>query len=164
MSYNSRMKRKTEKYTLIIRNKSNIKSRQWWKKKLNFFIKILPGYISKNKLKLVQKSTFTLLITSNPEIKKLNLKFRGKNKETDVLAFPYKARTFKTTKYLGDIVISLYEAIKNAKQNNLSLEVELLMLLIHGYLHLLGYNHKNKKEAKSMFSLQNGLLIELIYF
>ena len=83
------------------------------------------------------------------------------NKPTDVLSFHLKLNEQKKQNYLGDIMISLETAKRQAKQKGIKLEKELKTLLIHGYLHLIGYDHKLEKEAKIMFSLQNNLLKEI---
>ena len=91
----------------------------------------------------------TLLFTGNEEIKRLNKKFRKKNKSTDVLSFPFyvkkdlkkKIRTEKEI-YLGDIIININK-IKN-KRNKKIFRLELDKLWIHGLAHLLGYDHRNK--------------------
>ena len=79
-------------------------------------------------------------------MKRLNSKFRGKNSTTDVLSFPL-AENFE--RHLGDIVISLPQARKQAREFGSRLQEELLRLLIHGLLHLLGYDHEgvSKREA-----------------
>ena len=155
---------KITNFELIIRKGSTIKSRQWWLKSLKklkvLFIKHLP----KSKIRLVEKSTLTLLITNNSEIQKLNYKHRRINKPTDVLSFHLDKTEQIKNKYLGDIVISYEKAKKQAKEKHFPIESELLMLLIHGYLHLLGYDHMIKKDAKQMFALQNKILLEMIFY
>ena len=116
------------------------------------------------KVKLIKESTLTLLITNNSEIKNLNSKYRKINKPTDVLSFCLNKSEQIKNKYLGDIIISYEKAKKQAEEKTFPIESELLMLLVHGYLHLLGYDHKLKKEAKQMFALQNKILLELIFY
>ena len=158
------MKSAITNFEVIIRKNCNIKSRQWWlkylKKLKDLFIKHLPEL----KSKLVKKSILTLLITNNNEIKKLNYKYRKINKPTDVLSFHLNQKEQIKNKYLGDIVISYQIAKKQAYEKDFPVESELLMLLIHGYLHLLGYDHKLKKDAKQMFALQNKILLELVFY
>jgi probable rRNA maturation factor len=92
-------------------------------------------------------------------MKILNNKYRGVDKTTDVLSFPQlEYQTLKknkkkhnTTLLLVDIVINIQKALQQAKQNNISLNEEIKKLLIHGLLHLLGYNHeKNSCQRKIM--------------
>ena len=114
------------------------------------------------KIKLIKSSSLTLLLTNNKEIQNLNKRFRNINRATDVLSFHLNRKEQLTKKYLGDIVISTEFAKKQAIKKKVPLETELQMLLIHGYLHLLGYDHKLVKQAKVMFSLQNKILLMLL--
>lgn len=151
-------------FEVIIRKNSRIKSRQWWInciKKLNL---LLLKHLPKEKKTLTKQAIFTLLITNNTEIKKLNSKYRKSNKATDVLSFGLNKKEQAKNKYLGDIVISSQKAKEQAEEKYFSTDNELIMLLVHGYLHLLGYDHENKREAKVMFSLQNKLLLEMLFY
>lgn len=103
-------------------------------------------------------------------MRKLNKKFRGKNRVTDVLSFPefevpfekFKIGELKKTKELGEIVICPREARKRAKRENLLFEKELARLLVHGLLHLLGYDHEGSKEkAEEMREKEEGYLKEI---
>ncbi len=154
----------TKHVELIIRNNCNIKSRQWWLKYINKLHKILFNHLPKKKYKSIRGFGFTLLITNDLEIKRLNLKFRRINKPTDVLSFQLGKNEQLRNKYLGDIVISSQQAAKQAKEKHFPTESELLMLLTHGYLHLAGYDHMIKREAKQMFALQNKILLELLFY
>ena len=132
-----------------------------WKKSLNkpqlFFDKILrrfpKKYFYSNK-----KVNFTLLLSNNTNIKKLNYKFRKKNNHTDVLSFPsfiktdLKKELKKKEIYLGDIIIS-YQYIFPNKQNSI-----LEKTFIHGFLHLLGFDHKKIKDFKIMNREENKIL------
>jgi len=92
-----------------------------------------------------------LLLSNNKNIKKLNKDFRNKNKSTDVLSFPFfkKLKISKET-YLGDIIIS-YNFIDNPKSQNLSIfKKKLIKTFIHGFLHLLDFNHIKNKDYKKM--------------
>ena len=144
---------------IIFRRKTLIKSRQWWLKNTFNTYTLLIKYLPRNKKQLLKNSHLTLLITNNFEMKSLNFKFRNVNKSTDVISFPLNQREQLIQKYLGDIAISIQKAQKQAKEQNISLEKELLTLFTHGYLHLLGYDHKEKEEGKIMFSLQKKVLL-----
>ena len=150
------------KFEIIIRPKTGIKSRQWWKKQVQNLQKYFSEYLNSKSKKLFNHTSITLLVTKNKEIQSLNKKFRGINRPTDVLSFHLNKKEQLAKKYLGDIVISTEYASKLVLKKKLSLEKELQALLIHGYLHLLGYDHKLPKEAKSMFSIQNKLLNKLV--
>jgi len=89
----------------------------------------------------------SIVLVKPAAIKKLNQKYRKKNQPTDVLSF----KGDESLAELGEIVICPEEVKKNAKKFNLSLKKELSFVLIHGILHLLGYNHEGaKKEAEKM--------------
>ena len=152
------------KFEVIIRKNCNIKSRQWWLEYLKKLKGLLLKHLAESKFELIKKSTLTLLITNNTEIKKLNYKHRKINKPTDVLSFHLNKKEQIKNKYLGDIVISYEKAKKQADEKLFPRESELLMLLIHSYLHLLGYDHKLKKDAKQMFKLQNKILLETLFY
>ena len=121
-----------------------------WKKK----IKDPEKYILKKIRKLQKISTFknknqsfSILLTNNQKMKKLNFKFRKKNKITDVLSFPFNC-TKKQNVYIGDIAIG-YEIInKRSKVSDFNYEFD--KTWIHGYLHLIGHDHKKNKEYKKM--------------
>ena len=99
----------------------------------------------------------SVLLTDNEEIQKLNLKYKNKNKPTDVLSFPTSVYG-KYTKYnskivvLGDIIISVEKAFSQLKEfNSCCIEEELARLTVHSMLHLLGYDHeKSAKDSKIM--------------
>ena len=97
---------------------------------------------------------FTLLLTNKTIIKKLNKKFRKKNKETDVLSFPIKSQFNKN--YKGDIAIC-YEII-NLRSKKTNFNIEFDKMWIHGLLHLLGYNHVKLKDYKQMLRREQDIL------
>ena len=98
---------------------------------------------------------FSILLTNNKEMKKLNNKFRKKNKTTDVLSFPIKVKN-KNRLYVGDIAIS-YEIIKDrSKDTNFFFEFD--RMWIHGYLHLIGYDHEKIKDYKKMLRKEKSIL------
>ena len=105
--------------------------------------------------------TFTILLTNSLNIKKLNKKFRNKNRPTDVLSFPFfEKKKLKYIRqkncYLGDIAIS-YEIINlRSKKENFILEFD--KAWIHGFLHLLGYDHIQNKDYFKMNSIEKKIL------
>jgi probable rRNA maturation factor len=114
------------------------------------FIEILFKSVEESKAK-----SATIVFVSDRKMRELNKQFRGKNSTTDVLSFPFKADEFDLDdNHLGDIVISLEQAQKQANENNLTLELEIKQLILHGVLHLCGYDHEtddgemNKRELK----------------
>ena len=98
-----------------------------------------------------KKVSLTILFSNNKNIKKLNKKFRNKNKETDVLSFPSEKKfNIKKSHYIGDIVIS-YEFMNKPKAlNTLEFKNKVTKIFIHGFLHLLGYDHIKLKDFKKM--------------
>ena len=132
-----------------------------WKKNLNkpqlFFDKIIKRFPKKYSYSN-KNVNFTLLLSNNTNIKKLNYKFRKKNNHTDVLSFPsfiktdLKKELKKKEIYLGDIIISYQYIFPNNK--NFILE----MTFIHGFLHLLGFDHKKIKDFKIMNKEENKIL------
>ncbi len=86
---------------------------------------------------------FSIAFISDSRMKQLNDLFRGKNTTTDVLSFPHEPDEFDPDKTnLGDIVISAQQAEKQAAENGLTLEGEIKQLILHGLLHLCGYDHE----------------------
>ena len=127
-----------------------------WSKKLKrkefFFNQICKAFPKKYKF-LGKKISFSLLLSNNKTIKKLNKEFRNKNKSTDILSFPIN-RKIKISKqtYIGDIIISYNFIDKPKSQKIVNFKEKLIKIFIHGFLHLLGFNHiKNidyQKNAK----------------
>ena len=125
-----------------------------WSKRLKnkdiFFNKICKAFPKKYKF-LNKKVTFTLLLSNNKNIKKLNKVFRKKNKSTDILSFPLnkKIKILKNT-YLGDIIISYNYLDKPRSQDSKMFKEKVIKLFIHGFLHLLDFDHKKKKDYSKM--------------
>ena len=90
----------------------------------------------------------SVVFVDDPEIRNLNKTYRGINRPTDVLAFPMNEGKFAaiSPNLLGDIVVSVPTANKQADTNDHSLEREITVLLIHGLLHLLGFDHETDQE------------------
>ena len=124
-----------------------------WKKKLKnidlFINKILKSFPKKyqfNKKKVI----FTVLLSNNKKIKKLNKKFRKKDKPTDILSFPFGKKISKSIVYLGDIIIS-YDFINKPKSLNIfQFKDKFAKIFIHGFLHLVGFDHIKVSEFKKM--------------
>ena len=116
----------------------------YFKKKLNK-LSNFSGFKNKN-------HEFTVMLTNNKKMKDLNTKFRNKNASTDVLSFPLRLK-LKNKLYLGDIAIS-FEII-NRRSKSSSFDHELDKMWIHGYLHLLGHDHKKNKDYDLMKKKEN---------
>ena len=130
-----------------------------WSKRLKnkdlFFNKICKAFPKKYKFSN-KKVTFTVLLSNNKNIKKLNKNFRNKNKSTDVLSFSLDKKIKITKKtYLGDIIIS-YNFIDKPKSQDLKLFKEkLIKIFIHGFIHLLGFDHIKNKDYVKMLKEEN---------
>ena len=122
--------------------------------------KVLKYTIKKEKLKDIE---FNIIIVDNPYIKDINKKYRDKDIETDVISFALEDYEDVKCEHrvLGDIYISIDKANAQAIEYNHSLKRELSFLSLHGFLHLLGYDHMNKEEEKIMFDKQETILDEL---
>ena len=125
-----------------------------WKNKIkdpNIYLKKKLSRLSKIPYFKKKKQEFSILLTNNRKMKNLNFKFRKKNKPTDVLSFQSNENF-----YIGDIAIS-YEIInKRSKLSNFFLEFD--KMWIHGYFHLIGYDHKKLKDFKNMAKKENLVL------
>tara|TARA_B110000444_G_C18641921_1_gene501875 strand:+ start:251 stop:721 length:471 start_codon:yes stop_codon:yes gene_type:complete len=132
-------------------SESNLWSRKI--KKKFFFFNSLVGFFPKKYRFIKKKVSLTILLSNNKNIKKLNKKFRNKNKPTDVLSFPFeKNLDIKKSSYLGDIIIS-YEFMNKPKNlDNLEFRNKVAKIFIHGFLHLLGYDHTRLKDFKKMLT------------
>ena len=121
------------------------------KKKNLFFNKICKMFPKKYRF-LKKKKSLTLLLSNNRNIKKLNKKFRNRNKSTDILSFPFNKRiNLSKQAYLGDIIISYNFIDKPKSQKQKDFEKKLIKIFIHGFLHLLGFDHiKNKDYARML--------------
>ena len=98
----------------------------------------------------------TIVFVRNDAIRKLNQKFRGRNYPTDVLSFTTQAESFETEDQskLGEVVISVERARAQAKENGLSFTNEVQQLILHGLLHLCGYDHENDKGEMNRVELK----------
>ena len=130
-------------------------SNLWSKKikKTNVFFNSLVKVFPKKYRFIKKKISLTILLSNNKNIKKLNKKFRNKDIATDVLSFPSEKKIdIKKIHYLGDIIIS-YEFMNKSKTlSNLEFKDNVTKVFIHGFLHLLGYDHIKLKDFKKMLS------------
>ena len=144
-----------------------ISNKKTWYRYLNNPSKFIQNKTNKlnKKIKIYKKKVIycTLLLTGEKEIKKLNKKFRKKNKSTDVLSFPFYSKEELNKKlkkekeiYLGDIVININEI--KSKQNKDFFKIEFNKLWIHGLVHLFGYDHKRNKDFNNMNRIEKKYL------
>ncbi len=142
-----------------------IKSSSFWNKEITSWLK----YIQSNEqlkcpelVRSASKISLGLEFTNDNKIADLNHCWLGQSKSTDVLSFPIIDETFFPHNVecieLGDIVISVPTAIRQAKENNVDLGRELRWLATHGLLHLLGWDHCDQKSLSQMLITQDHLL------
>ena len=104
----------------------------------------------------------SLALIGNPEMQRLNAQYRGKNYPTDVLSFPIEEAFPSTRRQLGDVVISVEKARQQARERGHEHQDEMVALLIHGIVHLLGYDHeRSAKDARVMKRLENKIYRQL---
>jgi probable rRNA maturation factor len=127
-----------------------------WSKKIKkeaiFFNSLVKAFPKKYRF-IKKKLSLTILLSNNKNIKKLNTKFRNKNKSTDVLSFPSEKKlNIKKSPYIGDIIIS-YESMNKPKiLSTLEFKSKVTKIFIHGFLHLLGYDHIKLKDFNKMLA------------
>ena len=125
-----------------------------WNKKIkkkNIFFNAIVSFFPRKYRFIKKKVSLTILLSNNKNIKKLNKKFRNKNKATDILSFPSEKKLdIKKSPHIGDIVIS-YEFMNKPKAlTALEFKSKITRIFIHGFLHLLGYDHIKLKDFKEM--------------
>lgn len=106
------------------------------------------------------QAQLTIVITDNATLRRLNLTYRQERGETDILSFPAGPSPVAggDGRYLGDILIAYPYAKRVAKSSNLNLESALRMLVAHGVLHLLGYDHDSEAAKEAMWRAQAAAL------
>ncbi len=130
-----------------------------WSKRLKnkqlFFKSVCKSFPNKYKFSS-KRVSLTVLLSNNKNIKKLNKNFRNKNKSTDILSFPFNKKTKITKKtYLGDIIISYNYIDKPKKQDVRLFRKKVVKIFIHGFVHLLGFDHKKNKDYSKMLKEEN---------
>lgn len=131
-------------------------------KELDTVKKVLDYALKKENL---ENHEFNVIIVDNDYIHNLNREYRNIDRETDVITFALededKVISEGDNVLLGDIYISIDKAKSQAKEYNHSLERELSFLAVHGFYHLLGYDHQTKEDEEVMFKKQDEVLDEL---
>ena len=125
-----------------------------WRKRIkkpDIFFNSLAQVFPKKYRFIKKKVSLTILLSNNKNIRKLNKKFRNKNKSTDILSFPSEKKiNVKKSPYIGDIILS-YEFMNKPKiLSALEFKNKITKIFIHGFLHLLGYDHIKLKDFKKM--------------
>jgi len=113
------------------------------------------------------RSELSLELTGDRRMRRLNREYRKKDRPTDVLAFPIREAVMPrgvrpVTQMLGDVVISLPTALRQARDAGRSIDDELAMLLVHGVLHLCGYDHERNPREAARMSRRERVLLHLI--
>jgi probable rRNA maturation factor len=130
-------------------SESNLWNKRIKKKKI--FFNTLADFFPKKYRFIKKKVSLTILLSNSKNIKKLNKRFRNKDKATDVLSFPSEKKfNIKKSTYLGDIVISYDFMNKSKNLSNLEFKDKVIKIFIHSFLHLLGYDHIKLKDFKKM--------------
>jgi probable rRNA maturation factor len=104
----------------------------------------------------------SIVLTDDAQLQKLNQEYLGIDAPTDVLSFPASETDPETARrYLGDILVSIPRAEEQARAAGHALETEIQLLVVHGTLHLLGYDHAEAEEKKHMWAMQAEVLERL---
>jgi probable rRNA maturation factor len=125
-------------------------------------------YSAQKKLQITEPCELSVTFVDNDRIQEINREYRGKDKPTDVISFALEElgegeiqiSGANMPRVLGDIIISTDKAREQATDYGHSVERELGFLAVHGFLHLLGYDHETEAEEKEMFDLQRSILDE----
>lgn len=133
-----------------------------WDKLLAYGLSYEAINITLEKCKMLN-SELTIRLTSDKEMASLNKKWRNKNKTTNVLAFPnnYSVSLDKKLTHIGDILISYGEVKRESINRNISFIDHLVHLIVHGVLHLCGYNHISDSDEKIMISYEKLILAKV---
>ena len=109
-----------------------------------------------------ENKSATIAFVSDRKMRELNVNFRGVTSTTDVLSFPFTADEYDLeTNNLGDIIISVEQAERQAQENDLTIENEIKQLILHGVLHLCGYDHETDSGEMNRRELELRELLEI---
>jgi probable rRNA maturation factor len=119
----------------------------------------LVRYVAEVQRAIRLRGQVSILLTSDRGIRRLNRRFRGKDRPTDVLSFPAERSLAGAEKMAGDLAISLETALRQAAEQGHALSTEIKLLLLHGLLHLAGYDHEadQGQMARREFELRRRL-------
>ncbi len=134
-----------------------------------FAAEVKPDWLEKSALAALESRQspseevdLTIVVTDDEQLRSLNRQFRGIDAPTDVLSFPSDETDPDTQRpYLGDILLSLPRAKEQALAGGHSLQAEVQLLVVHGVLHLLGYDHAEPEEKAAMWATQAEILAKL---
>ena len=138
-----------------------LENKYWKNKKIKwpiFFNRLIKAFPSRYQFKN-KNVNLSVLLSDNKNIKKLNKNFRNKNRSTDILSFPFNKKIKILKKiYIGDIIISYNFIDRPKSQSSKSFKEKLIRTFIHGFLHLLNFDHVKNKDYTKMLKEE-----ELIY-
>ncbi|PPI88720.1 rRNA maturation RNase YbeY [Candidatus Pantoea edessiphila] len=121
------------------------------------------NWIEKILIYFHKKSEITIRLVDEEESRNLNLRYRGKNKSTNILSFPFEQPTNIKLSLLGDLVICFPLIEREAIEQGKNIELHLVHMLVHGVLHLLGYTHNTENETNLMECLEIKIMSILDY-
>lgn len=145
------------KVTLVNTTQKSDLTPKFYRSVINEIIRHFAKKNIRNKKLLTTKAEVTVVLLSAAEMRRLNNQFRKKNNPTDILSFDSQDE-----KSLGELLLCMDVLRKQALENEHSLKYEVTYMLIHGILHLLGYDHEaSKAEEKLMFRIQDACFAEV---
>ncbi len=154
--------KREEGYSENVSMRVDVKNRSKTRSITNYRLKKLCGQVMKSVIEEenLENPEISILFVDDEAMKSLNYKYRDVDETTDVLAFPMRDGRFPNVgpNVLGDIVISIPTAERQAAENRNSLDKELALLLIHGFLHLIGYEDFSHSQMKKMRQREEQLL------
>ena len=109
------------------------------------------------------KKILEIIITNGRQIRKINKKYRGYDRVTDVLSFAWQEEKKVKSDLLGQIYICYPQIVKQARERHIATAEEFTRMLVHGFMHLLGYDHATKAQEKKMFALQERIVAALSF-
>jgi len=126
----------------------------------------LAGFLREARTAVRLRGEVTVLLTTDTKIRRLNRQFRGQDKATDVLSFPADALVQEREKLEGDLAVSIPTALRQAREQGHTLAIEIKVLILHGLLHLAGFDHerdngqmaKRERLLRGRLGLPQGLI------
>ncbi len=143
------MNAKKPSINLILLNKSWVQISSDWKKEVSWALEKTAAIVGKD----FSHTEVSVVFSDNQEVHKLNSTFRHKDNPTNVLSFPSEEKG-----ELGDIILAYETILEEAKKDEISPLDHTLHLIIHGFLHLLGYDHQEENDAVEMENLELHIL------
>lgn len=126
---------------------------------LNLIEKTIKFFSKETKF---SKGEVEIIVINDKEMQKINFCYRGKNKTTDVLSFAFQEDKKIKTDFLGQIFISYPQIKRQAKRYKVSEKEEFVRMLVHGLLHLVGYDHDTNVKEQKMFKFQESMISKIL--